>query len=172
MTALLFVQTAAERLAQAREGIDISLPSRLIGLVGIASMLGLAVLLSYDRKRINWRLVATGVGLQAVFGIFVLKTAPGRAFFSTVGDLITGLLGFTAQGARFVFGNLVQSNVPVGLPGPDGSLDTTTGMMANTGAFFAFSVLPTIIFFSSLMSVLYYLGVMQYVVKGLAWVMQ
>jgi CNT family concentrative nucleoside transporter len=172
MTALLFVQTAAERLAQARDGIDISLPSRLMGLVGIASMLGLAVLLSYDRKRINWRLVATGVGLQAIFGVFVLKTAPGRAFFSTVGDLITGLLGFTTQGARFVFGNLVQSNVPVGLPGPDGTLDTTAGMMANTGAFFAFSVLPTIIFFSSLMSVLYYLGVMQHVVKGLAWVMQ
>jgi CNT family concentrative nucleoside transporter len=71
-----------------------------------------------------------------------------------------------------VFGNLVQSNVPVGTAGANGALDTTAGFLANTGAFFAFSVLPTIIFFSALMSVLYYLGVMQWIVKGLAWGMQ
>ena len=172
MTALFLLQTAAERLDAARQGLDTPLGERLIGLLGMATMLGLAVLLSYDRKRIPWRLVAAGLGIQAVFGVIVLKTAAGRAFFSVVGDGITGLLRFQEQGARFVFGNLVQSTVPVGVPGANGALDTTAGMVANTGAFFAFNVLPTIIFFSALMSVLYYLGVMQAVVKGLAWVMQ
>lgn len=172
MTGLFLLQTAAERLEATRQGLDTPMAERLIGLVGMAVMLGLAVLLSTDRKRINWRLVAAGLGIQAVFGVIVLKTAAGRAFFSAVGDAITGLLRFQEQGARFVFGNLVQSNVPVGVPGADGALDTTAGMVAGTGAFFAFNVLPTIIFFSALMSVLYYLGAMQVLVKGIAWVMQ
>lgn len=172
MSALALLQTAAERLAAAQAGLDTPLASRLMGLVGIATMLGLAVLLSYDRKRIDWRLVGSGLALQALFGVIVLKTGPGKAVFNAVGRAITGLLGFQEEGARFVFGNLVQSNVPVGLPGPGGSLDATAGFVANTGAFFAFNVLPTIIFFSALMSVLYYLGIMQVVVKGIAWVMQ
>jgi CNT family concentrative nucleoside transporter len=172
MSGLFLLQTAAERLAQAREGLNTPLADRLIGLLGMATMLGLAVLLSYDRRRINWRLVGAGLGLQAVFGIIVLKTEVGRRFFSAVGDAITGLLGFQEQGARFVFGNLVQNQVPVGPPGPAGAIDTTAGWVAQTGAFFAFNVLPTIIFFSALMSVLYYLGVMQLVVRSLAWVMQ
>src|SRR5690606_13060346 len=101
------------------------------------------------------------------------KTSVGRDLFQTLGGWITALLGFQEQGARFVFGNLVQSNVPVGTPeAATGALDSSPGMVANTGAFFAFNVLPTIIFFSALMSVLYYLGVMQLIVKGLAWGMQ
>jgi len=172
VNALWLVQTAAERLAAAQSGLDTPLASRLIGLLGMATMLALAFLLSYDRKKIDWRLVGSGLALQAVFGIIVLKTGPGKAVFNAVGRAITGLLGFQEEGARFVFGNLVQSNVPVGLPGPGGSLDATAGFVANTGAFFAFNVLPTIIFFSALMSVLYYLGIMQVVVKGIAWVMQ
>ncbi len=171
MMLLLQVQTAAERLAAAQAGLDTPLASRLVGLIGIATMLGLAVLLSYDRKKIDWRLVGSGLALQALFGVIVLKTGPGKVVFNAIGRAITGLLGFQEQGARFVFGNLVQSNVPVGVPGPAG-LDTTAGFVANTGAFFAFNVLPTIIFFSALMSVLYYLGIMQVVVKGIAWVMQ
>lgn len=173
IAALFLLQgTAAERLAAARAGLDIPLGSRLIGVLGIVTMLGLAVLLSYDRRRINWRLVAAGLGLQLAFGILVLKTSGGRAFFDTVGALVTALLRFQEAGARFVFGNLVQSWVPVGTPGANGAIDSTAGLVANAGAFFAFNVLPTIIFFCSLMSVLYYLGVMQVVVKGLAWVMQ
>ena len=168
----LQTQTAAERFAALKDGLDIPFTDRLMGIVGMVTMIGLAVLMSYDRKRINWRLVGSGVALQVGFGLVVLKTDIGRAFFQTVGGWITSLLGFQEQGARFVFGNLVQSNVPVGIPGATGALDTSGGMMANTGAFFAFSVLPTIIFFSALMSVLYYLGVMQYIVKGLAWGMQ
>jgi CNT family concentrative nucleoside transporter len=171
MMGFALVQTAAERLVAAQAGLDTPLVSRLIGLIGIATMLGLAVLLSYDRKKIDWRLVGAGLALQALFGVLVLKTGPGKAVFNFAGKAITGLLGFQEQGARFVFGNLVQSNVPVGVAGPAG-LDTTAGFVANTGAFFAFNVLPTIIFFSALMSVLYYLGFMQVVVKGIAWVMQ
>ncbi len=168
---LWMLQTAAEQLAQAREGLATPLADRLIGVLGMAAILGLGVLISYDRRRIPWRLVAMGLALQVGFGLFVLKTRVGRQVFSALGDAVTGLLGFQEQGARFVFGNLVQNTVPVGLPGP-GGIDGSAGMVASTGAFFAFNVLPTIIFFSSLMSVLYYLNIMQVVVKGLAWVMQ
>jgi CNT family concentrative nucleoside transporter len=140
--------------------------------LGIAVMIGIAVLLSYDRRRIDWRLVGVGLLLQVLFGLLVLKTGAGRYFFDRVGDIVTGLLGFQEEGARFVFGNLVQHTVPVGTPNPDGTLDTSAGYLAATGGYFAFNVLPTIIFFSSLMSVLYYLNVMQVVVKAIAWVMQ
>ena len=166
------VLTAAQRLDAARAGLDTPILFRLVGVLGVAVMIGLAVLISYDRKRIPWRLVAIGLGIQLCFGLLVLKFGPGRAFFDVVGRAVTGLLAFQEEGARFVFGNLVQSNVPVGTPGPGGTLDTTAGFLANTGAYFAFNVLPTIIFFSALMSVLYYLNVMQLVVKGIAWVMQ
>ena len=165
-TLLFQTQTAAARLAEARAGLDIPIGERLIGLIGIATMILIAWLMSFDRKAINWRLVISGFGLQAVFGLIVLKTDAGRMIFQRLGDIITGLLGFQEQGARFVFGNLVQSAVPVTGEG------ATAGMMAQTGAYFAFNVLPTIIFFSALMSVLYYLGVMQLIVKGLAFVMQ
>ncbi len=162
----VFAQTAAERLAAAQQGLDLPLTDRLMGVVGVAAMIGLAWLLSNDRKRINWRLVASGIGLQAIFGVIVLKTGVGRAVFAYVGDLITRLIGFQEQGARFVFGNLVQSAVPVSGEG------AAPGLVAETGAFFAFNVLPTIIFFSALMSVMYYLGIMQLIVRGLASVMQ
>jgi len=172
VTVALLAQTAAERLAQAHAGLDTPIAERLIGALGVVIMVVLAVLLSYDRKRIDWRLVGSGLLLQVLFGLVVLKTGVGRAFFHRVGDIVTGLLGFQEQGARFVFGNLVQSTVPVGTPTPSGGIDQTAGYVAATGAYFAFNVLPTIIFFSALMSVLYYLNVMQLVVKGIAWVMQ
>ena len=152
--------------------LDLSLADRAMGLVGIAIMIGIAYAMSYDRRRIPWRLVGAGLGLQAVFGLVVLKTDLGRRFFEYVGGLVGGLLNFSLTGARFVFGNLVASNQPVGWPTPQGTLDTSYGLVANAGAFFAFAVLPTIIFFSALMSVLYHLGIMQLVVKGLAWGMQ
>ena len=163
MMGLWLLQTAAERLAQARSGLDTPLLERLVGVVGIATMLGIAYLLSYDRKRINWRMVGAGVALQFLFGIVVLKTGLGRAMFSGANDLVVRLLSFQEEGARFVFGNLVQNEVPLA--------GGATGV-AQTGAYFAFNVLPTIIFFSSLMTVLYYLNVMQRVVKAIAWVMQ
>ncbi len=159
-------------MAAAREGLDTPLLARLVGLLGVATMLGLALLLSSNRRRIDWRLVGMGLALQALFGVVVLKTAVGQAFFDAVGRAVTGLLRFQEAGARFVFGNLVGFTVPVGTPGADGAVDTSAGYVAQTGAYFAFNVLPTIIFFSALMTVLYHLGVMQLVVKGIAWVMQ
>lgn len=169
---LLQTQTAAERFAAITQGLNTPFGERLIGIIGIAAMVGIAVLLSYDRKRINWRLIASGIALQVVFGLIILKTSLGRALFETFGNWITALLGFQEQGARFVFGNLVDNTVPVGVPDATGAVASAGGMVAHTGAFFAFNVLPTIIFFSALMSVLYYLGIMQKVVKGLAWAMQ
>ncbi len=172
MSGLWLLQTAAERMAEARAGLDTPFAERLVGVLGVAVMIGVAVLLSHDRRRIDWRLVGAGLLIQVLFGLVVLKTDVGRAFFDQVGGVVTGLLGFQEQGARFVFGNLVQSTVPVGVPGAGGGIDTSAGYVAETGAYFAFNVLPTIIFFSALMSVLYYLNVMQLVVKGIAWVMQ
>ncbi len=174
-TGLWALQTAAERLAAARAGLHTPFPERLMGIVGMAVMLGIAWLLSSDRRRINWRLVAMGVVLQVIFGLLVLKTGLGRALFDAANAGFTRLLGFTEQGAQFIFGNLVHNNVPVGAPAgapPEmAPLGTPSGWAA-TGAYFAFGVLPTIIFFSSLMTVLYYLGVMQWIVRGIASVMQ
>ena len=169
------VQSAAEHLAAAREGLHTPFPERLMGLAGMAVMLGIAWVLSVDRKRISWRLVGMGVALQTVFGFLVLKTGAGRALFNATNIAFTKLLGFTEQGARFIFGNLVHNNVPVGTPSgspADMAVLGEPSAWAATGAYFAFSVLPTIIFFSSLMSVLYYLGIMQRVVRAIAWVMQ
>jgi CNT family concentrative nucleoside transporter len=157
------------------QGLDTTLVQRAMGLVGIAAMLGIAWMLSSDRRRVNWRLVGLGVALQLVFGFLVLKTGVGHALFDGVNRVFAQLLGFTEDGARFVFGNLVHNNVPVGNPTGDPAdmaLLDTGGMWANTGAYLAFYVLPTIIFFSALTSVLYYLGIMQRVVRGLAWIMQ
>ena len=146
MTALTVVQAAATRLAELEAGLSLPLGERLVGVAGVAAMLGLALLLSSDRGRVRWRLVAAGLLLQFLFGVLVLKTGAGREAFDVAGQGFNRLIGFTRDGARFVFGDLVDQP-----------------------AFLAFSVLPTIIFFSALMSVLYHLGVMQLVVKGIAW---
>lgn len=147
-----------------------------IGLAGIAVILGIAWLLSTDRRRVSWRLVGLGLLLQLAFGIVVLRTAVGQALFEGANEVFQKLLGFTHEGASFLFGNLVETNVPVGTPIGDGPPEKAplnpTGEIAHTGAFFAFSVLPTIIFFSTLMSLAYYLGIMQRVVAGIAWVMR
>ena len=170
---LLLVSPAAEALARMKDGgLSLSVPERAIGLVGIAAMVLVAWLLSYDRRRFPTRLVLTGLGLQALFGFLVLKTAPGLWFFERVGEIVNGLLNFTAQGARFVFGNLTQTDLPVGAPTPGGGIDSTAGLVARSGSFFAFTALPAIIFVSSLTAVLYHLGIMQRVVQGIAWAMQ
>ncbi len=121
---------------------------RVVSLTGLAVIIGLAWLMSSHRRIVNWRVVAGGMLLQLVFAVLVLKTAPGQWLFTSVGDFVTRLLDFVDAGAAFVFG-------------------------PNFHEFpFAFKVLPTIIFFSSLMSVLYYFGVMQWVTKAFAVVMQ
>lgn len=135
------------------------------GFIGILVLIGIAYLLSNNKKRINWKLVLAGLGLQFVFAVFILRSEELRSFFVPLGwpkdffNWVSGffviILNFTIEGAAFVFGDLAKT------PSENGSL----------GFFFAFQVLPTIIFFASLMSILYYLGFMQTVVKGIAWVM-
>jgi concentrative nucleoside transporter, CNT family len=156
-------------------GAPVPVAERLLGVVGFAVMLGIAWLLSTNRRAVNWRLVGMGVVLQAVVGVIVLKTNVGKAIFRVANAGFVHLLGYTEDGARFIFGNLVHNNVPVGLPQglPDNMAPLgDVQLWANTGGFFAFNVLPTIIFFSSLMSVMYYLGVMQWIVRGIASLMQ
>jgi CNT family concentrative nucleoside transporter len=134
--------------------LDTPLLPRLRSVLGLAVLLLIAWLLSTDRHRVAWRVVLWGTALQILFALFILKTPVGAGFFDGVNRVVVALLGFTVDGAQFVFGNLVWNNVPVG-----------TGEVGQ-------GALPTIIFFSSLMTVLYHLGIMQLAVKGVAWVMQ
>jgi CNT family concentrative nucleoside transporter len=138
--------------------------SVLHGILGLGVLLGIALLFSNNRRRINWRTVVGGLLLQIVLAIFVLRGREmGRAFaplgwielgFDALSAFFVKILDFTTQGASFVFGSL-------GLP---------PGQTDSLGIFFAFQVLPTIIFFSALVSILYYVGLMQLIVKGIAWV--
>ncbi len=166
-------ESIGSMLRQAREEADTPWHARLVSVLGLLVMLGIAWLLSEDRRMIPWRVVLWGVALQFGFALVILKTSLGNEFFARINDIIVALLGFTVEGARFLFGNLVQHTVPVmpAEPVADGALATLPELVATTGASFAFNVLPTIIFFSSLMTVLYYLGVMQAIVKAMAWVM-
>jgi CNT family concentrative nucleoside transporter len=163
---------AQAQLGAPQTADDVSVVDRMRSAVGLVVLLLAAWAMSVDHRRIPWRVVAWGVALQVVFAFFILKTAPGGALFDGLNDLVLKLMGYTVEGARFLFGDLVFNNVPVG-SGSAGNIPMTEtpGQVARTGAFFAFNVLPTIIFFSSLMTVLYHLGIMQWIVAGLAWVM-
>ena len=161
----------AARLAR-EEASGGTLGERAISLLGLLVFIAMAFGLSVNRRAVNWRPVIWGVGLQLIFAVLILRTRPGRELFEWLNVVFTNLLGYTTEGARFLFGNLVLNNVPVGASdGPMGPVAGAAGTWANTGAFFAFNVLPTIIFFSSLMTLLYYFGVMQLFVKAFAWVM-
>jgi len=163
----------APGLAVPRGSLGTPLLPRLRSLLGLFVLTGLAWALSVNRASIDWRVVIWGLSLQLLFATLILKTPVGDGIFFAMNAAVVALLGFTLDGARFIFGNLVLDTVPVGT-GTVGQGDFTAipGQVANTGAFFAFNVLPTIIFFSSLMTVLYHLGVMQKAVKGFAWIMQ
>jgi concentrative nucleoside transporter, CNT family len=158
-------QDQTRGLGDWRSDVEVPVHQRLLSALGLVVMLILAWLLSIDRRVVQWRVVLWGMGLQLLFALFILKTPVGVAIFATLNDVVLALLQFTNEGARFLFGNLVEWTVPVTTP------DGTVGAVAETGASFAFSVLPTIIFFSSLMTVLYHLGIMQAAVRGMAWVM-
>jgi CNT family concentrative nucleoside transporter len=99
--------------------------------------------------------------LQLLFAVIILRTEPGRAVFDFAGRVINKFLGFTEAGASFIFGNLVHQDVPVGVPEAGGDLAQLGANVARTGAGFAFAVLPTIIFFSSFITILYHYGVLQ-----------
>lgn len=144
---------------------------RLRGVIGIAAILGIAVLMSNNRRKINLRLIAWGLGLQIAFAMLILWTPPGRWLFDGARIAVAKLLSFTDYGAGFIFGNLYNGVAPVGGQGPLSLIDAGSGDLVGIGIIFAFHILPTIIFFGSLMSVLYHFGVMQTVVRGIAWVM-
>ncbi|MBW3635035.1 MAG: hypothetical protein KY445_01055, partial [Armatimonadetes bacterium] len=117
------------------------------------------------------RTVLWGVALQFAFAILVLRTP---WFFLAINEGVNALLGFSREGARFLFGNLIDNNVPVGTPIGDKLMSPVVSptSYANTGAFFAFTVLPTIIFFSALSTLMYFLGLLQPIVRGLSLIMQ
>jgi CNT family concentrative nucleoside transporter len=129
-----------------------SLPVLVLrGLFGLAVFVAIAYAFSTNRQAINWRLVGIGLGLQLLFAVLVLKTGPGEYVFDTLATLFDTLLSFTYEGSEFIFGDLGN---------PD------------EGNNFAFQVLPTIIFFASLMGVLYHLRLVQPLVRGMGRIMQ
>tara|TARA_B100002052_G_scaffold154930_1_gene141178 strand:- start:4534 stop:5760 length:1227 start_codon:yes stop_codon:yes gene_type:complete len=127
---------------------------RFTGFLGILMLLGIAFLLSNNRKKIDYRLVLWGLGLQLFFGIFILVTPFGKPIFSWFDRLIKKLLSFSDDGSAFLFSSFIEGKVHPGLVN------------------FAFSVLPTVIFFSALMAVLYHVGLMQKIIKFVATIMQ
>jgi concentrative nucleoside transporter, CNT family len=140
---------------------------RLQCLLGLCVFVAIAFLVGYAKHRRlpGLRLVAWGIGLQFAFALLVLRLP---YVLQAINDAITALLNFTREGATLVFGNLARpQGAPVSVT--DGPR-TLTGL-ADTGAYFAFFVLPTIIFFSTLTAIAYHTGVMQVVVHALAWVM-
>ena len=173
----LLAETATTLLAMVAptaQGVDgIEVLTRLRGFLGIAFLTLAAWALSVNRRRIPWRIVLWGLGLQFVFALLILRTPVGAGVFDTANRVVLSAVGFTMEGARFLFGDLVYNNVPVGVGDPgNGGFVAEGQYVARTGAFVAFNVLPTIIFFASLMTVLYHLGFMQRIVGGIAWVMQ
>ncbi len=149
---------------------------RLVSAFGCFVLLGIAWLLSNNKKQISYRVVVWGLFLQIVFAVIILKTTPGQMVFVYAKAAITKLLSFTDAGASFLFGNLYRGDPGIVSAlgdgrGPYQIWDPTSGSFINIGISFAIHVLPTIIFFASIMSVLYHIGFMEKVVKGVAWVM-
>jgi concentrative nucleoside transporter, CNT family len=126
--------------------------ARFTGILGLLTMLGLAFAFSTNRRAIRVKTVAWGLGLQVAFAIFVLKADVGRRTFQKAGDAVNRLLSYAFAGSSFVFGDL----------GKQGS---------HLGFYFAFQVLPTVIFIAAFFAVLYHYGVMQFIIKQVARVM-
>ncbi len=152
---------------------------RFIGVLGVFVLMGIAWLLSTNRRAINWRTVSVGVGLQVAFALLILRTGPGELVFEAARAFISNILSYTDQGAYFIFGNLYLSGTNIAESIPGAMLgkgfevfDPASGGMVGLGTIFAFHVLPTIIFFASLMALLYHLGIMQQIVRGFAWLMK
>jgi CNT family concentrative nucleoside transporter len=145
--------------------------NRFQGILGIIVLLGLAYALSNNRKKIPWRMLGWGLGLQLAFGLLILKTSAGQGAFDLIRQGANRLLSFSNAGAGFLFGNLYK-----GIPGGPGwslsLIDPATANPVGVGVVVAFHVLPVIIFFSSLLAILYHVGLMQKVVAGFAYVMR
>ena len=123
------------------------------GVIGILFLLGIAYLLSTHKKAIRWKTIFIGLSLQFILAFGVLRVEWVKSFFNVLGGFFTAVLEFTESGSDFLFGNLVNVSEPA------------------IGYVFAFQILPTIVFFSALTSILYYLGVVQRIVSGLAWLL-
>lgn len=136
----------------ASHGLGVSFASIYRGLLGMVFLLLVCFLLSSNRRKIDWRLVGTGLALQMVFALLVLKVSFVASIFDWISDKVVTFLNFSEKGAEFLFGGLVTD-------------------MDTFGYIFAFKVLPTIVFFSAFTSLLYYLGILQLFVKAFAWVM-
>lgn len=128
-----------------------SLNSLLRGILGMLALLGIAYIFSSNRKAINWKTVGIGLGVQLILAIGVLKVGFVKSTFEFVGSLFVKVLDFTRAGSEFLLGGMMNVD--------------------NFGFIFLFQVLPTIIFFSALTSLLFYLGIIQIVVKGMATVL-
>lgn len=131
----------------------------LRGLLGMGALVGIAYLFSTNKKSIDWRLVGIGLTLQVFFGVLVMKVPQVNAGFQAVGEGFVNLLSFSGKGAEFVFGGLAKNSFT----------DKTAGH--TMGFIVAFQVLTTVIFFATLSAGLYYLGILQKIVFGIAWVM-
>ena len=121
------------------------------GLFGLAVLISFAYAFSSNKTSVDWKQVAAGVGLQVVFAFIIILVPGGREFFNAISRVFVKVIDFAMIGAQFVFGDLAKSS--------------------EFGFIFAFQVLPTIIFFASLMAVLYHIGLMQKIVQAMAWVM-
>ena len=132
---------------------------RLISLLGLISFVGLAWAISANRKAFPWRTVVWGIGLQLTFALLILKTSWGGVLFAFVGAAIQQLIRFSTEGTKFVFGPLGDENA-------------MTGAFPGNPMVFALLVTGTIIIVSCLSSVLYHWGVLQKVVRAIAWVMR
>lgn len=137
---------------------------RFTGILGIGLILGIAYLMSNNRKAINYRTVGMGLLLQLLLALFILKTAVGKGLFKTVGDAVTKVIDFSQEGAAFVFGPLI--NIPAvekAFGGPGGFI-------------FFFKIIPTILFVAVLVNIGYHFGIIQRIVqvlaKGLFWLMR
>ena len=121
------------------------------GVLGMVVLLLLAFLFSSKRKHINWKTVGIGLSAQLLLAIGVLKVPFIRSVFEFLGKIFVKILDYTRAGSEFLFGSLMNEQ--------------------SFGFVFVFQILPTIIFFSALTSLLFYLGVIQFIVKGMAWVL-
>ncbi len=142
------------------------LVSRLQPLIGLFGILALAYALSTNRRAISLRIVGWGLGLQVLFALIVLKTEIGIRGFQLLGNKIQDLLHYSVEGSRFVFGPL--GDVAIWSKVMNGALGAEGGQYA---VIFAFQILPTIIFIAALFAILYFLGVMQVIVRMFAVVM-
>lgn len=132
------------------------------GILGIVCLLGISYLLSNNRKAIDWKMVGMGLTLQFLLAILIMQVREVRLIFDYVASFFVVVINFTEEGARFVLGDWPQLTEV---------RDGASGNFQMVGYIFAFKVLPTIVFFSALSSLLYYLGILQIIIKMFAWVM-